>query len=106
MVGLQAMVSGQLGRKPSPHPRACALSCPSPFAGRGSGLVGRVVPTDPPTTRPSLCPGPMKHGVSYVQVNGARVVHKKHNTHRAMTTPPAVLSLSGWAYAELRHETV
>src|SRR5215212_7551521 len=36
MVGLQAMVSGQLGRKPSPHPRACALSCPAPFAGRGS----------------------------------------------------------------------
>ena len=52
MVGLQAMVLGRLGRKPSPHPRACALSCPSPFAGRGStGLrpyimpivVGRVV---------------------------------------------------------------
>jgi Tol biopolymer transport system component len=36
MVGLQAMVLGRLGRKPSPHPRACALSCPSPFAGRGS----------------------------------------------------------------------
>src|SRR5919112_5325561 len=36
MVGLQAMVLGRMGRKPSPHPRACALSCPSPFAGRGS----------------------------------------------------------------------
>ena len=36
MVGLQAMVLGRLGRKPFPHPRACALSCPSPFAGRGS----------------------------------------------------------------------
>ena len=29
MVGLRAMVLGRLGRKPSPHPRACALSCPS-----------------------------------------------------------------------------
>src|SRR5215212_1701266 len=65
MVGLQAMVLGRLGRKPSPHPRACALSCPSPFTGRGilrgSGLyngciVGRVVVGHPPTTRPSLCP--------------------------------------------------
>jgi hypothetical protein len=38
------MVLGRLGRKPSPHPRACALSCPSPFAGRGS-----------PWLRPSHC---------------------------------------------------
>ena len=41
MVGVQAMVLGRLGMKPSPHPRACALSCPSPFKGRGcrgSGL--------------------------------------------------------------------
>src|SRR5215210_2894375 len=30
MVGLRAKVLGRLGRKPSPHPRACALSCPSP----------------------------------------------------------------------------
>src|SRR5918999_4203183 len=34
MVGLQAMVLGRLGCRP--HPRASALSCPSPFAGRGS----------------------------------------------------------------------
>src|SRR5215216_93879 len=36
MVGLQAMVLGRLGMMASPHPRACALSCPSPSAGRGS----------------------------------------------------------------------
>jgi hypothetical protein len=30
MVGLRAKVLGRLGRKPSPHPRACALSCPLP----------------------------------------------------------------------------
>src|SRR5918992_1286146 len=34
MVGLRAMVLGRLGCRP--HPRASALSCPSPFAGRGS----------------------------------------------------------------------
>jgi hypothetical protein len=64
MVWLQAMVLGRLGRKPSPHPRACALSCPSPFAGRGSTgfrplfimlvLLAASFFTHPPTTRPSL----------------------------------------------------
>jgi hypothetical protein len=29
MVGLRAKVLGRLGRTTSPHPRACALSCPS-----------------------------------------------------------------------------
>ena len=46
MVGLRAMVLGRLGRKPSPHPRACALSCPSP-AIRGPGSLGHL-------TRPAL----------------------------------------------------
>ena len=27
---MRAKVLGRLGWKPSPHPRACALSCPSP----------------------------------------------------------------------------
>src|SRR5215208_1385531 len=40
MVGLQAMALGRLGRKPSPHPRACALSCPS-SAIYGPGSLGR-----------------------------------------------------------------
>src|SRR5215208_2006261 len=40
MVGLEAMVLGRLGRKPSPHPRACALSCPS-SAIYGPGSLGR-----------------------------------------------------------------
>src|SRR5918997_6255778 len=37
MVRLRAMVLGRLGRKPSPHPRAHALSCPPP-AIYGPGL--------------------------------------------------------------------
>jgi hypothetical protein len=65
MVGLQAMDLGRLGSKPSPHPRACALSCPSPFAGRGfsgSGLILFLAAPNfvwsPPShlARPSLCP--------------------------------------------------
>jgi hypothetical protein len=36
MVGLRAKVLGRLGRTSSPHPRACALSCPS-LAIYGSG---------------------------------------------------------------------
>ena len=46
MVWLRATVSGRLGWKPSPHPRACALSCPPP-AIYGPGL-GHF-------TRPALC---------------------------------------------------
>src|SRR5687767_9985585 len=41
MVGLEAMVLGRLGRKPSPHPRACALSCPS-SAIYGPGSLGHL----------------------------------------------------------------
>jgi hypothetical protein len=46
MVGLQAKVLGRLGKKPSPHPRACALSCPSPFAGRGFRAPAFIVLSD------------------------------------------------------------
>src|SRR5918993_2075010 len=46
MVGVQAMVLGRLGRKPSPHPRVCALSCPSPTI-RGPGSLGHL-------TRPAV----------------------------------------------------
>src|SRR5215212_6636885 len=56
MVGVQAMVLGRVGRKPFPHPRACALSCPSPTIG-GPGSLGhghltrpavlwRIIPDD------------------------------------------------------------
>ena len=60
MVGLQAMVLGRLGKKTPPHPRACALSFPSPFAGRGpTGLRPLSCPwprfVDLPLARPSLC---------------------------------------------------
>src|SRR5215217_7473840 len=40
MVGLRAKVLGRLGRKPSPHPRACALSCPSLVVYRAGVLQG------------------------------------------------------------------
>src|SRR5215212_3317517 len=44
MVGVQAMVLGRVGRKPSPHPRACALSCPSPtICGPGSVGHGHLI---------------------------------------------------------------
>src|ERR671921_77907 len=48
MVGLRAKVLGRLGRTTSPHPKACALSCPSLVvyragALRGPGLFARVV---------------------------------------------------------------
>src|SRR5687767_10970930 len=46
MVWVRATVLGRLGRKPSPHPRAHALSCPPP-AIHGPGL-GHF-------TRPALC---------------------------------------------------
>src|ERR687894_1574265 len=46
MVWVRATVLGRLGRKPSPHPRAGALSCPPP-AIYGPGL-GHF-------TRPVLC---------------------------------------------------
>jgi hypothetical protein len=64
MVGLRAKVLGRLGRKPSPHPRACALSCPSLAVYRAGAfglrpynacVVGRVVLCPLPRTRPSLC---------------------------------------------------
>jgi hypothetical protein len=47
MVGLRAMVLGRLGRTSSPHPRACALSCPSP-AVYGPGAPGHL-------NRPAWC---------------------------------------------------
>src|SRR5215208_4838166 len=50
MVWLQAMVLGRLGRKPSPHPRACALSCPL-LAIYGPGSLGHL-------TRPFALPHP------------------------------------------------
>jgi hypothetical protein len=49
-VGLRAKVLGRLGRKPSPHPRACALSCPS-SAIYGPGSLGHL-------TRPFALPRP------------------------------------------------
>src|SRR5215210_6021651 len=48
MVGLRAKVLGQLGRTSSPHPRACALSCPS-SAIYGPGSLGHL-------TRPFFMP--------------------------------------------------
>ena len=50
--GLEAMVLGRLGRKLSPHPRACALSCPS-SAIYGPGSLGHL-------TRPFALPHPDK----------------------------------------------
>jgi hypothetical protein len=44
MVGLRAKVLGRLGRKPSPHPRACALSCPSLVVYRAGVLQGGLRP--------------------------------------------------------------
>src|SRR5215218_5774614 len=46
MVGLQTMVLGRLGRKPSPHPRACALSSAHrpPFKGRGFRAPAFIMP--------------------------------------------------------------
>jgi hypothetical protein len=39
----------------------------------------------------------MLQGVSYVQISGLVEYIRKYNTHRAMTTPPVVLVLSGRA---------
>jgi hypothetical protein len=39
MMSLRVMVLGRMGWTTSPHPRACALSCPSP-AIHGAGLSG------------------------------------------------------------------
>src|SRR5215203_4729352 len=67
MVGLEAMVLGRLGRKPSPHPGACVLSYPSPTI-RGPGSLGHGHLTRPAVlahnTRryghsPSGSPGPI-----------------------------------------------
>src|SRR5215212_8729837 len=67
MVGLQAMVLGRLGRTSSPHPRACALSCPSPTI-RGPGSLGHGHLTRPAVLAhnsrryghsPSGSPGPI-----------------------------------------------
>src|SRR3712207_3531178 len=41
MVSLRVVVLGRLGRTPSPHPRACALSCPSPAFSGGPASFGR-----------------------------------------------------------------
>ncbi len=38
---LRVVVLGRLGRTPSPHPRACALSCPSPAIIGGLASFGR-----------------------------------------------------------------
>jgi hypothetical protein len=66
--GVQAVVLGRVGRKPSPHPRACALSCPSPTI-RGPGSLGHghltrpaVLAHNPRRYRghsPSGSPGPI-----------------------------------------------
>ena len=48
--GLRAKVLGRLGRKLSPHPRACALSCPL-LAIYGPGSLGHL-------TRPFALPRP------------------------------------------------
>ena len=42
MVWVRAKVLGRLGRKPSPHPRACALSCPSLAVYYGPGSLGHL----------------------------------------------------------------
>jgi hypothetical protein len=39
-------------------------------------------------------------------LQACRCIHKKHNSYRDMTTPPAVMALSGWGYAELRFNGV
>src|SRR5918992_953037 len=65
-----------VGEEALPHPRACALSCPSPFAGRSSQGTG---------LRPFAMPRP--DALSPLS---------------AMSIPSTVLALSGWGYAELR----
>src|ERR687893_1203215 len=72
MVGVQAMVLGRLGMKPSPHPRACALSCPSPFAVRdcwGSGLYN--APPGRAGFSPSYLARPGRRGELRSEVHGA-----------------------------------
>jgi hypothetical protein len=54
----------------------------------------------PSLARPSLCPGPMEQGVSYVQISGLGSYIRnirKPNAHRAMTTPPVVPAYRGVA---------
>jgi hypothetical protein len=55
-----------VGVDPSPHPRACALSCPSPFAGRGSCgapafILSLAALCGPPPSAAFALPGPMLH---------------------------------------------
>jgi hypothetical protein len=47
-----AKVLGRLGRKPSPHPRACALSCPSRPTVEGPGSFGISALRSAPVQRP------------------------------------------------------
>jgi hypothetical protein len=65
MVGLRAKVLGRLGRTTSPHPRACALSCPSLVVYRTGALGSRPYRWPRccltlPGARPSLCPAPYR----------------------------------------------
>ena len=92
-----------MGRKPSPHPRACALSCPSlDICGPGlSGapafiynacIVGRVVLYPSCTTRPSLCaPSALRGGSSGASMTipggvGTHAMSRSANRPRARRT--------------------
>jgi hypothetical protein len=71
---------------------------------RGSGLynaLGRAASQPTYLSQRGLyfAPGPMPQGFSYVQISGLGVYKRKHNTGRAITTPPVVLVLSGRGYA-------
>ncbi len=95
MVGLRAKVLGRLGRKPSPHPRASALSCPSldiyrpelPDGAPAFMMLPLLAASweDGGIRRgPSLCPAPIPQGVSYVHHGhkSAKIVHKKLDARR------------------------
>ncbi len=108
MVGLRAKVLGRLGRKPSPHPRASALSCPSldiyrPELPDGAPafimlpLLAASYSPILPRRGPSLCRGPVPHYVSYVHHGhkSAKAVHKKRNARRRGRPSPGAPGPSG-----------
>jgi hypothetical protein len=50
----------------------------------------------------SVRPGPVRQRFLCRRPQAYRCIHKKYDVHGNMTTPPAVLALWGWGYAELR----
>src|SRR5215204_3605890 len=101
MVGLQAMVLGRLGRKPSSHPRACALSCPS-LAVYGPGSLGHLTRSYffAATCKPIEVQHHWRMFAALPRPNTLRTLAASpavlaHNTRRLSASSPSVAGPSG-----------